>query len=161
MLYGTSCYYILCCKTTDCTLTFAKQYSEGVLPGGTRHRPPVPIHPFEKQSKVWPATKNTWSACSFVIRTSSEQYLVSDRYHWTCCLHLPSASRRLKSQETELFVQELMKLNIKENINFPYHCLCKGIHRWPVGSPYRRPVMRKTFHVMTSSCSNNFLKCWI
>ena len=29
----------------------------------------------------------------------------------------------------------------------------KGIHRWPVKSPHKVPVTRKSFHLMTSSCS--------
>ena len=28
----------------------------------------------------------------------------------------------------------------------------RGIHRWPVNSPHKRPVTRKNFHLMTSSC---------
>ena len=27
-----------------------------------------------------------------------------------------------------------------------------GIHRWPVNSPHKGPVTRKSFHFMTSSC---------
>ena len=30
-----------------------------------------------------------------------------------------------------------------------------GIHRWPVNSPYRWPVTRKFFHLMTSSCNDS------
>ena len=37
----------------------------------------------------------------------------------------------------------------------------RGIHRWPVNSPHKRPVTRKCFHLMTSSwvpgrCGSNF-----
>ena len=28
----------------------------------------------------------------------------------------------------------------------------RGIHRWPVNFPYKGPVTRKIFHLMTSSC---------
>ena len=28
----------------------------------------------------------------------------------------------------------------------------RGIHRWPVNSPHKRPVTRKCFHLITSSC---------
>ena len=28
----------------------------------------------------------------------------------------------------------------------------RGIHRWPVNSPHKGPVTRKSFHLMTSSC---------
>ena len=28
----------------------------------------------------------------------------------------------------------------------------RGIHRWPVNSPHKRPITRKCFHLMTSSC---------
>ena len=28
----------------------------------------------------------------------------------------------------------------------------RGIHRWPVNSPHKGPVKRKSFHLMTSSC---------
>ena len=30
--------------------------------------------------------------------------------------------------------------------------LGRGIHRWPVDSPHKRPVTQKYFHLMTSSC---------
>ena len=30
----------------------------------------------------------------------------------------------------------------------------RGIHWWPVNSPHKRPVTRKMFHLMTSSCVN-------
>ena len=33
----------------------------------------------------------------------------------------------------------------------------RGIHRWPVNSPHKGPVTRKTFHLMTSSCSASIL----
>ena len=32
----------------------------------------------------------------------------------------------------------------------------RGIHRWPVNSPHKWPVMRKCFHLMTSSCVSYF-----
>ena len=34
----------------------------------------------------------------------------------------------------------------------------KGIHWWPVNSPHKRPVTRKRFHLMTSSC--HIYACW-
>ena len=33
----------------------------------------------------------------------------------------------------------------------------RGIHRWPVNSQHKRPVTRKCFHLMTSSC---FIWLW-
>ena len=33
-----------------------------------------------------------------------------------------------------------------------------GIHRWPLNSPHERPVTRKMFHMMTSSCFNQWEK---
>ena len=32
----------------------------------------------------------------------------------------------------------------------------RGIHRWPVDFPYKGPVVRKCFHLMTSSCWHTF-----
>ena len=32
----------------------------------------------------------------------------------------------------------------------------RGIHRWRVNSPHKRPVTRKRFHLMTSSCGRHF-----
>ena len=33
----------------------------------------------------------------------------------------------------------------------------RGIHQWPVNSPHKRPVTRKIFHLMTSSCTERDL----
>ena len=46
--------------------------------------------------------------------------------------------------------------------------LVRGIHRWPVDSPHKGPVTRKCYHLMTSSCWEDFLShifyrkkvCW-
>ena len=35
----------------------------------------------------------------------------------------------------------------------------RGIHRWPVHSPYKWPVTRKMFHLMTSSCHQLANRC--
>ena len=35
----------------------------------------------------------------------------------------------------------------------------REIHRGPVNSPYKWPVTRKCFHLMTSSCESTFARC--
>ena len=55
-------------------------------------------------------------------------------------------SWRLKSPATSLFVQPLVQVHIKEKHQSPTSlALVRGIHRWPVGSPHKGPVMRKMF----------------
>ena len=52
----------------------------------------------------------------------------------------------LKSLATWLFAQKFDQANIKENIAvLHYWSFVRGIHRWPVDSPQKGPVMRKTF----------------
>ena len=36
----------------------------------------------------------------------------------------------------------------------------RGIHRWPVNSPHKGPVMLKYFHLMTSSCVTSAWSEW-
>ena len=49
---------------------------------------------------------------------------------------------------TQPFVQTQIKENIKSSAALAF---VRGIHRWPVNSPHKRPVTRKCFHLMTSS----------
>ena len=51
------------------------------------------------------------------------------------------ASRRINSPVTWTFVQQRVQANNKGH----YWPLCEGIHRWPVDSPHKGPVMRKAF----------------
>ena len=44
---------------------------------------------------------------------------------------------------TQPFIQKTSKLRVTAFV--------RGIHRWPVNSPHKWPVMRKVFHLMTSS----------
>ena len=69
----------------------------------------------------------------------------------------------LKSPVSGLFVQPFVNASIKEDIEAAHHGpLVKGIHRWPVVSPYKWPVKQKTFlyHNVTmrlffSLCNSN------
>ena len=45
----------------------------------------------------------------------------------------------------------LSRLRSKKTSKLRVTGLCDGIHRWPVNFPHKRPVMRKYFHLMTSS----------
>ena len=37
--------------------------------------------------------------------------------------------------------------------------IVRGIRQWPMDSPHKRPVTRKFFHILTSSCWSYFLWC--
>ena len=53
---------------------------------------------------------------------------------WVCSLAFP------------LYFQTLVQDNDKEDIKFRItDPLCRGIHRWPVGSPHKGPEMQKAF----------------
>ena len=53
----------------------------------------------------------------------------------------------MASQITSLTIvySTFIQAQIKENIKVPRHWLCEGIHRWPVNSPHKGPVMWKMF----------------
>ena len=60
--------------------------------------------------------------------------------HYT---HATWSSRRLKSLASRLFTQEFAQANTKRISNhWPF---VMGFHRWPIYSPYKRAVIRKTF----------------
>ena len=53
--------------------------------------------------------------------------------------------RHLKSLATELFVQQLVQVN-KEALKAPHYWpFVRGVHRWPVDSPHKGPVMWEAF----------------
>ena len=59
--------------------------------------------------------------------------------------HFSDVTWRLKTPAKWLFVQQLVNPDNKANINAPHHwALCEGILQWPVDSPHKWPVMRKT-----------------
>ena len=56
----------------------------------------------------------------------------------SCALHRLAA--------TGLFVQQIVYANKKENVKVLHHwSFVSGIHRWPVDSPHKGPVMQKPF----------------
>ena len=55
------------------------------------------------------------------------------------------ASWRIKSTATRHFAQQIVQADIEENIKTLHWSLSRGIHRWPVDSSYKAPVMRKSF----------------
>ena len=58
---------------------------------------------------------------------------------------------RFKLTITRLFVQQLVHADVRENTKAPHDWLfVKGIHRWPVDSPHKWPVMRKSFSTALS-----------
>ena len=85
-----------------------------------------------------------WHGTSIVVPTmAARQHALS---LWCHCSDVIRSSWRLKSPETRLFVQQLIHLNNKENIIPPHYWpLVKGIHRWSVNSPHKRPVIWNVF----------------
>ena len=55
------------------------------------------------------------------------------------------AGWRLKSQAPRLFTQSFVHAQIEGNIKAPCLAFVKGIHRWPVNCPRKRPLTRKMF----------------
>ena len=52
----------------------------------------------------------------------------------------------LKSLATQLFAQQLVQVNIKENIQaLHYWPFVREIHQWLVDFPHKAPVMQKKF----------------
>ena len=54
------------------------------------------------------------------------------------------------SNASRLLAQPLVQAHQKHQSSAPL-AFVRGIHRWPVDSPYKGPVTRKSFHLMTSS----------
>ena len=44
----------------------------------------------------------------------------------------------------------------RKHQSFASLAFVRGIHRWPVNSPHKRPLTRKCFHLMTSSCASSY-----
>ena len=54
--------------------------------------------------------------------------------------------RYFNSPVSQLFVRLFAKVDVKGNTKAPHKCpFVKGMHRWPVNSPHKGPVMRKVF----------------
>ena len=67
--------------------------------------------------------------------------------HW----HTPWELWRLRSPKTWLFVQQFIQANNELYIKAPHHWpFLMGILLWPVDFPHKVPVMRWTFHAITS-----------
>ena len=58
---------------------------------------------------------------------------------------LPQESWHLKSLTTQLFVQQLVQANNKENIKPYYRPFLREIHCWAIDSPHKGPVTREKF----------------
>ena len=55
-------------------------------------------------------------------------------------------THRLIHRHIDCLFSSLFNLTLKGNIKAPYHWhFLKGIHRWPMDSPHKGPVMRKLF----------------
>ena len=74
----------------------------------------------------------SWIATQQACRYTCYHY---DDVTWTPC--------SLKSPVTRLFLQQLIRIHIKETSKSALLLLCEGIHRWPVTSPHKGPGTRK------------------
>ena len=73
---------------------------------------------------------------------------------------------RRKSPASWLFTQPFIQAQIKKNQSSSSLAFVRGIHRWPVNSPHKGPVMRKMFPfddvIMTLvfSIPDSMYSCW-
>ena len=81
---------------------------------------------------------------------------------WTPLCFITVASEwarwRLKSPASRLLIQAFIEAQIKESS--ASLAFVRGIHRWPVNSPHKRPVTRKTlpFDDVIMCCQNKLIR---
>ena len=66
---------------------------------------------------------------------------------------------RLKSPASQLFTEPFVQVHIKENQSSASLAFVRGIHRWPMISPHKRPVTPKTYpfdDVMMMMCYTSY-----
>ena len=100
-----------------------------------------------------PRTKGQLRGKCFHLMTSS---------WWPYFIGVKWASRHPNLPVPRLFVQEFLQAGGKGNTKAPHHCpFVWGIHRSPVDSPHKGPLLRKAFPchsvVMTSDRINTTL----
>ena len=107
--------------------------------------------------KLWPSLKRTGSHCGYLI--------VNDYTRNTArgsqCKDIVFRSLQRRHNERDGVSNHrrldclhkcLFRRRSKKRSKFRVTGLCEGIHRWPMNSPHKGPVItRKCFHLMTSS----------
>ena len=90
----------------------------------------------------------------------SYSYQVAEQYDiFRLDMILKWARWRITSPASRLFTQRCIQAQIKENINALSLAFVRGIHRWPVNSPHKWPVMQKMFpfdDVIMATCLIGF-----
>ena len=88
------------------------------------------------------------SLCSFSLHIRCTAFVI----HTVAIPITPLKQRQMTTKKHpdspayRLFVQQFGQAAMKGNIKAPHHWpFVKGIHRWPVDSLNKRPVMRKVF----------------
>ena len=77
------------------------------------------------------------------------QYTIALTSQWASWCH----------QQLDGLFNSLFRLTSKKHQRSPLLVLCgKGIHRWPVDSPHKGPVMQKTFPFMMTSSNGNIFR---
>ena len=131
-------------------------------PGGLRK-------PQHEDTILWEHFQHCWSSVQRRLCTQflPHRRLVMGRFDICFVITVISYEHHgsIKSLVTALFVQQLVKTNIKGNINaLHYWPFVGGIHRWLVDSPHKGPVIRKVFpcHVMPKqSFDDTVVNCYI
>ena len=87
-------------------------------------------------------------ACIFL---SNKCFLIIESLnHWIHWRH-NEPDDVLNHQRLDSFLNRLFRRRSKKNQSPASLAFVRGIHRWPMDSPHKRPVTRKKFHLMTSS----------
>ena len=91
-------------------------------------------------SHKWPVTRKIFpfdDITMIELQHTTAKQLVHSHYS-----DVKWVSKHLNPLASGRFVQQFVQTNNKGNIKTGP---CEGMHRWPVGSPHKRPVMRKAF----------------
>ena len=97
---------------------------------------------------TWYSGTHTHTYVYIYIYNSITDIIVSHTLTSDCNVRYVIFQQNLFSnhQSCDCLLNRLFKARIKENIKAPCHWpLCWGIHRWPVNSPHKWPVIWKMF----------------
>ena len=107
---------------------------------------------YSHNNHFWTLRWHRWLK-SFLVEDRT--MLLSNRQHYVCWwANDPRALQWRhngcdgvsKSPASRLFTQPFIQAQITESIKAPRHlAFVRGIHRWPVNFPHKRPVTRKMF----------------
>ena len=103
-----------------------------------------------QECKIEFSNISVWNPFDFVVNSGPGDITMNTMHFVSaiaCCITVTSqwAQWCLKPPASRLLTEPFIQAQIKENTSSASLALVRGIHRWPVNSPHKGPVTRKTF----------------